>query len=620
MRIQSLSALAVLLAACGGGGGVADDPAPPPPGGPTTISEVQGTGATSPFVNQTVTVTGIVTGDFQEDDADTRRNLRGFYLQGVADGNVQTSDGIFIFDGNNPSMDVDVGDAVEVRGTINEYFGETQINASSVRVTGTGSVLPIAIDLPYPTTTANSAGERIADLERLEGMLVQFNDTLTVTDLWTLGRFGEVTLSEGGRLFQFTNDNAPDVAGYAVHWDEIARRVIILDDGLRTENPSQIHYLNAGSAAGYSIRLGDTLTGLVGNLRYSRGADGNGAEGWRLEPTSDPVFQSANPRPVTPGVDGALLVAGMNVLNFFTTIDQGQNNCGPGGGAACRGADSNAELTRQREKLVSAMLRSGADIFGLTELQNNSTGSLRALVDAINSREGGNDFAYIDSGVIHTDVIKAGIIYRRSVVTPVGNFVLLDRSVDSRYNDDRNRPSLAQAFSANANGARLSVVVSHLKSKVSSCDADGDPNTGDGQGNCNLTRVNAAAALVDWVASDPTGSGDPDYLLVGDMNAYYLEDPIDVFRNGGLVDLLAGAAKPYSYLFQAQSGAYDYAFATAGLATQVRAAAEWHINVDEPPVLDYNLEYGRDPALFDASQPYRSSDHDPVIIGLDPTN
>ena len=194
------------------------------------------------------------------------------------------------------------------------------------------------------------------------------------------------------------------------------------------------------------------------------------------------------------------------------------------------------------------------------------------------------------------------------------------RIVHSRYNDDRNRPSLAQAFALNANGARLSVVVSHLKSKGSSCETDGDPNTGDGQGNCNLTRVNAAAALADWIKTDPTGSGDPDYLLVGDMNAYYLEDPIETFRSAGLVDLLEGQPNPYSFVFQGQSGAYDYAFATASLAPQVRGALEWHINVDEPPVLDYNLEFGRDPALFDPDIPYRASDHDPVIVGIDLAN
>jgi predicted extracellular nuclease len=265
-------------------------------------------------------------------------------------------------------------------------------------------------------------------------------------------------------------------------------------------------------------------------------------------------------------------------------------------------------------------LQSGADILGLTELENNADASLTALVHALNARAGAGAYAYIDTGIIHDDVIKAGLIYRTASVSPVGSFVLLDRSVDSRFNDDRNRPSLAQAFAVNATGARFSVVVNHLKSKGSSCDSDGDPNLGDGQGNCNLTRTGAAAALADWVATDPTGSGDDDYLVIGDMNAYFLEDPIETFRNGGLIDLLAGQADPYSFVFDSKSGAYDYAFVTPSLAPQVAGAGEWHINGDEAPLLDYNLDFGRDPALFDATTPYRSSDHDPVIIGLDPTN
>jgi predicted extracellular nuclease len=270
--------------------------------------------------------------------------------------------------------------------------------------------------------------------------------------------------------------------------------------------------------------------------------------------------------------------------------------------------------------MVTALRTSGADIFGLTELENNADASLSALVAELNARAGNGAYAYIDTGEIHTDVIKAGLIYRTAAVTPVGTFALLDRSVDSRYNDARNRPTLAQAFEVAATGARLSVVVAHLKSKGSSCDTDGDPNTGDGQGNCNLTRVNAAAALADWIAADPTGSGDTDYLLVGDMNAYYREDPIEVFRSAGLVDLLAGQANPYSYAFAGQAGAFDYAFATSSLAPQVAGAIEWHINADEAPVRDYNLDFGRDPALFDATTPYRASDHDPTLVGLDLVN
>lgn len=610
MRIQVAIAGLAMLAACGGSGGSSTPPPPnPPPGGTTAIGAVQGPGTSSPFDGQAVTISGVVTGDFQEGDADTGRNLRGFYVQDVPDGNADTSDALFVFDGVTPAVDVEVGDAVEVDGTITEYFGETQLQASAVRITGSGAIAPLTLDLPALATTSNSDGNAIPDLERFEGMLVEFADDLTVTGLQSLGRFGEVILSEGGRLYQYTNDNAPDAAGYAAHVENLAARKIILDDGLTVQNPANIHYLGH--------RLGDTVGALTGNLRYSRGSGGDGVEGWRLEPTVDPVFVSANPRPGAPALGGSIRVGGFNVLNFFTTLDTGADICGPGGNEGCRGANTAVEFDRQLGKTVTALLASGADVLGLTELENNADASLIALVDQMNARAGNGAFAYVDTGVIHTDVIKAGIIYRTSAVSPVGPFVLLDRSVDSRYNDDRNRPTLAQAFDVVATGARFSVAVTHLKSKGSSCDADGDPNTGDGQGNCNLTRVSAAAALADWLAADPTGSGDSDYLLIGDMNAYFMEDPIDTFRSAGLVDLLAGSANPYSYGFADQSGTYDYAFATSSLAPQVAGAVEWHINVDEPSVLDYNLEFGRDPNLFDDGTPYRASDHDPTLVGLD---
>ena len=139
MRILTILTSLSLVAACGGGSGNAAPP-PPPASGTILISAVQGSGSTSPLDGTTVTVAGVVTGDFQEDDADSRRNLGGFYLQDSSpDADSQTSDGIFVFDGTNPSTDVSVGDAVEVTGTVAEFFGETQINASSVRVTGSGS-------------------------------------------------------------------------------------------------------------------------------------------------------------------------------------------------------------------------------------------------------------------------------------------------------------------------------------------------------------------------------------------------------------------------------------------------------------------------------------------------
>jgi predicted extracellular nuclease len=624
MRMFIPLACLFLIPACGGDGGSSQattTAVTSAPSGATRIGDIQDAGNISPLEGQVVTVSGTVTGDFQENDADERRNLGGFFIQDdPPDANPQTSDGIFVFDGNDPAADIDVGDVVEVEGTVVEYFGETQINAISVRVTGTGALVPFPIDLPINDATTNSDGDLIVDLEHLEGMLVTFTDTLTVTNLRNLERFGTVTLSEGGRLYQYTNYNSPDVDGYNAHKNLIARRSIVLDDGLRAENPSHIHYLKAGNTAGYSLRAGDNLTNLTGTLRYSRGAGGRGDETWRLMPTEDPTFESANPRPGAPSVGGSIRVASFNVLNYFSTVDSGQDNCGPEGESACRGADSDTEFARQLEKTVTALKMLDADIVGLMELENNANESISTIVDALNARIGSGDYSYIDTGTIHDDAIKTGFIYRETVVSPSGGFALLDRSVDSRFNDARNRPALAQTFSVNATAAELTVVVNHLKSKGSSCESDGDPNLGDGQGNCNLIRANAAAALADWIEGDPTGSGDADFLIIGDLNAYTSEDPLAAFENAGLTSLLGEQTNPYSFLFDAQSGALDHAVVSASLLPQVVATIEWHINADEPPLLDYNLEYGRDPALFDGSTPYRASDHDPVVIGLDLTN
>ncbi len=620
MRILTLIAGLCLAAACGGDGSTsAASPNPPPAS--TMISEIQGAGVTSPMEGQTVTVTGIVTGDFQENDTDERRNLGGFYIQdGPPDTDLQTSDGVFVFDGTNPATDIDAGDVVEVTGTVAEHFGETQINATSVRVVGAGAVVPRPLSLPFNATTTNSDGDPIADLERYEGMLVELIGTLTVSGHHNLGRFGTVILSQGGRLMQFTNSSTPDVAGYTAHEVMNARRSIILDDGLRMQNPAAIHYLDAGAAPNYSIRSGDTLDGVIGVLRYSRGSGGSGDETWRLMPTVDPRFTAVNPRPGAPAIGGAVRVASFNVLNFFTTIDGGQSSCGPLSNQSCRGADSNAEFARQLEKTVTALTMLDADIIGVMELENNASDSLRTLVDAMNARTGTSEYTWVDTGTIHNDVIKTGFIYRSSRVSTVGDFALLDRSVDSRFNDARNRPALAQSFALDASGAVLTVAVNHLKSKGSSCDADGDPNLGDGQGNCNITRTNAAAALADWLATDPTGSGDSDVLIIGDLNAYVEEDPLTTFASAGFTNLLESRTDPYSFTFDAQSGALDHALVSTSLAPQVVETLEWHINADEPRLLDYNLENGRDPNLFDGATPYRASDHDPVVVGIDLTN
>lgn len=571
-----------------------------------TISAVQGPGAASPHDGAVVSISGIVSGDFQENDADSMSNLGGFYLQNqTPDADPATSEGIFVFDGIAPRVDVAVGDEVRVVGTVKEHFGETQVDASEVRIIGNGSVRVVDVNLP-------------AELETYEGMLVRLPQTLTVAGHFELERFGTLQLYAGSRPYSYTNQNPPDVAGYAAHRDDFTARSILLDDGRRAENVAPIRFLNASTTPGYSMRSGDTIAGVTGNLRFARGSGSSGTEGFRLMPTIDPQFTVGLERPPAPDQSGELRVLALNALNFFTSIDTGQDNCGPRGNFGCRGADSAAELERQLAKLVTTLQLIDADIIGLMEIENNGGIALQTLVDRLNTSSS-DLYDYVPTGVIGDDVIAVGFLYKTSRVSMVGEPALLDSSIDSRFDERRHRPALAQAFTHTSDGATFSVVVNHFKSKGSACDDSGDLDRNDGQGNCNATRTEAAAALADWIATDPARSGDPDYLIIGDLNAFVFEDPLTALKDAGFVNLLEAAVggNTWTHVFRGQAGALDHALANAALLPQVVAAVDWHINADEPTALDYNLDFGRDASLFDGSSPARSSDHDPIIVDLE---
>jgi uncharacterized protein len=590
--------------------------------GPTRISAIQGSGAASPLVNTVVTVEAIVVGDFQGSTG-----LSGFYLQeedADADGDATTSEGLFVFQGGN-TTDVQVGDKVRVTGTVIEFSSSgTQLtelsSVSSVQVVATGQPLPMAATLNLPVAT-------LADLEALEGMRITVPGTLTVSDTFTLGRFGEVLLAADGagnepgtdaRLDQFTQFHAPSVSGNAAYQALQTLRSIVLDDGSSVQNPATV--LARGGlplTADNTLRGGDTVNGIDGVLDQRFGV-------YRIQPTEPVDFVATNARTAVPDVGGSLQVAALNVLNFFNGDGQG------GGFPTSRGANTPTEFDRQLDKIVSAILGTGAELVGLLEIENDGYGAdsaIQTLVNALNATAGPGTWAFVDPGrtVLGGDEIAVGMVYQPAALTPVGNAAILDQAVDVRFNSAVQRPSLAQTFEVTDNGALFTPVINHLKSKGSSAGGLGDADIGDGQGQSNGTRTAAAQALVDWLATDPTGQGDADYLILGDLNAYAQEDPITAIRAGaddapGTADdytNLIGDAT-YSYSFDGQWGALDHALGSASLAAQVTGATKWHINADEPTALDYNVEF-KSPAQVDAFYapgPFRASDHDPVVVGL----
>jgi len=585
--------------------------APPPPaemcGDPfTPIYVVQGNGAASPLAGTDVAIEGIVIGDFQNNASPDNGDFNGFHIQDpTGDGDVTTSDGIFVYAPGG--MDVSVGDAVRVRGSVSEYNGLTEIGASQIWKCSTGNPLPAPAELSLPVTSVD-------DFEVYEGMYVTFPQGLVISEYFNFDRFGEIVLTSERHLTP-TAEYEPGLDAIQAAQNFLLDR-ITLDDGRSTQNPDPaIHPNGADFTLDNRFRGGDIVQNVTGVMDYSFGL-------YRIQPTQGADYSPANPRPAQPDdVGGNLKVASFNVLNYFTTIDTGAFICGPAQDQECRGADDANEFTRQRDKIIAALTEIDADVVGLIEIENNlNDDAVIDLVNGLNAAYGYSAYDYVSTGVIGTDAIKVALIYKPASVSLVGGYALLDSSVDSRFIDTKNRPALAQTFMDSNTGGIFTVAVNHLKSKGSDCNDVGDPDTGDGAGNCNATRTLAAQALVDWLASDPTGSGDADFLIIGDLNSYDKEDPIDAILAGGYTDLvnqyLGGGA--YSYVFDGQTGYLDHALANADLVDEMTGVTIWHINADEPDLIDYDTSFkAPNQAAIYAPDAYRSSDHDPVIIGLD---
>ena len=545
----------------------------------TAISAVQGATDQSPLVDDQVTVRGTVTATFQ-----SLEQLRGFYIQDAAgDGDPATSDGIFV---QASSPEVASGQAVQVTGIVAEQFGQTILgNVQELEVCGDAQTVAV--------TEIALTGESEPELERLEGMLVTFASPLTVTGNGDLGVFGELVLSSDGRLFTPTDaidPNEPDNSALGAAAQANHRRQILLDDGSDQRSPNSIPFLTEGIPP----RAGDTVTDLTGILGFGFGS-------YRIYPVQPVLFDRANARTAGPAdVGGSRKVAAFNVLNYFTTLGE-------------RGAETPAELDRQQQKLIAALGAIDADVVGLIELENNGSVAIGDLVGRLNVATGGGTYAALpDPAFVGDDAIKVAMIFKPDRVTPVGQAMSADPAQDPAYGVF-SRPPIGQIFETG--DQRFAVVVNHFKSKGCG-DASGvNADQGDGQGCWNASRVEQAEALLAFVEEIQAQGGVQDVLVLGDLNAYGEEDPIDALRAGGLTDLLSEHVpeeQRYSYVHEGEAGHLDHALATPTLAAKITGATLWHINADEAEALDYRDE---NLSLFHPD-PYRSSDHDPVVIGL----
>jgi predicted extracellular nuclease len=282
------------------------------PAAVTRIPAIQGSGPNA-AITGAVTTRGVVVSD----DEGPSPALRGLYIQDLTgDGDPETSDGIFVFNGNSDSASL--GDVVVVSGTAEEFQNQTQISNATVSVCGTGSVDPTPVTLPMASAT---------DFEKYEGMLVTMPQELSVTEHFQLGRFGQVVVSSDGRLQQPTNVVAPGAPALALQAANNLNRLIV-DDSSQAQNPDPIVFARGGNplSATNTLRGGDTLTGAVGVMTYTWAGNAASGNAYRLRPTNALGgyydFAPANPRPEAPEeVGGDVRAAAMNLLNYFNTFD-----------------------------------------------------------------------------------------------------------------------------------------------------------------------------------------------------------------------------------------------------------------------------------------------------------
>jgi len=568
------------------------------------IHDIQGVTAASPLVSSTRTVEGIVVGDFQG-----AARLSGFFVQeepAHIDADPSTSEALFVAEGPSSALDVAAGDLVRVTGVVAEVDGLTALaEVTSLKACSSmGLPSPVDVTLPSPTT---------GTWEQYEGMLVTIPSPLTVSGTAGLAALGQVRLVQGDRPWHFTELNDPDTVGFAAFQQEVALRTITLDDGSLLEHPDPIVYPDPGLSALHTLRVGDTLpAGLTGVVDED-------VDGYRIQTLGPVAFTPANPRPATsPAFSSAnVRVAGVNLGNYF-------NGDGNGDFSGSLGANTAAEFTRQRDKLIAALSALDAGILGVTRIENDPYGPASALADLVgglNSLPAGVTYAAIDPGAGVTwggAAATVGIIYRPDRVIPIGT---PQKPTTGAFAEPllAGYVPMAQTFEEITWGERFTVVVYDLPAR-DDCPADGlDADQGDGQGCWNALRTQAATALLAWLDDDPTGSRDPDFLWIGDANAFAREDPIAAIVSGSYTDLISPAAgSAYTVVWDGLSGASDRAFASAALLPQVTGAEPWHNNADEPAALDYNEEGKTTPqltSLYDPG-PYRAASHDPILVGL----
>ncbi|KYN80127.1 endonuclease/exonuclease/phosphatase [Vibrio cidicii] len=640
------------------GGGTNPDPDPDPDPDPqpqVLISALQGSGWASPYTDpangkfissESFTVEGVITAiQTQALDGDLPV---GFFMQDeTPDSDAKTSDGIFVA----ASVDgLAVGDKVRVTGPVEENYGWTQMPATAVEKTGTGSVSAVAV------TALSDDAEFDFTLERYEGMLVKLTST---TDMKVSRSYsfdegpqrynlvltqGKVNVHPNQSFFPGTQQ-----AAQAADCNDDARLVVESFSKDTQGQPSWYPEFGKtdidqnGSSEDY-IRVGDRASNLQGVLGYSH-------SDYRLyvteEANNDTFIARGNNRTQAPVLkSGDVRIATFNTDEYFNSlVGNGEANPYLSAGQTA-GAENATVLQQQTAKLAAALVALDADIVGVIGVENNGFGESSAivqLVSAVNAKlpEAKKYEIVKEKDLTHIGRLASSnyVIYRPSVAGIKATQVIampeqrLDGGQVIAQSD-----ALVPEFSFKDRDETLTVAVTQFVDKDQACLED--TSNSDRQGACENLRVSAA----DYLGQKLAGI-DGEKVILGNLNSYGKEDAITVLTNRtalpagykvktaaqtfvedkafdsesrvieasygyeNVLDIVA--PKSFNSLNGDESGNLDYILTSAGLKANVLDAGHWHINAAESALFAADHSLGQNYA--DA---YRAAEIDPVVVDI----
>ena len=465
------------------------------------IFEIQGSGSASPMENSFVRM---------QNNVVTAVSSDGFFMQTPTmrdDADIDTSNGIFVFTGAGSKVFASVGDLVDVRGQVVEFFDFTEITSvSEVIVVSDGNMLPAAVEFDANTPSQDPLNPSCSiEFECYEGMLI--NVANGVTNSGSQAFFGDedaeaVVTATGARAMR-----EPGIEISQIGDSQLPPFVPgVYDPDIYDENPEIFELdVDALGLPAMEINGGATFS-ATGVLAYQFGD----YELWPKQLTMTPREFV----PIRPQFSSEITIATQNMFRFFDDVDDPAINDFQ--------EDSTTTATfNERSAQASLYFRTvmkAPDIIVLVEIENLV--AVQAIADQINLDDSnlqysahlveGNDFGGIDIGMLTKHTVS------NITVTQLGADEILQFGGTTRKLHDRPPLWLNATVTVGSLSQEVNVLGLHMRSRSGI--------TGSDRERIRNKHFEQALSVAQMVQDIQTPAPTVPLAVIGDFNDFEFSD------------------------------------------------------------------------------------------------